>query len=44
MVAIPVQAAYNFFLSKIDKIIIDLQESSNQFIDDLIRLGYGQGG
>jgi biopolymer transport protein ExbB len=43
MVAIPVQAAYNFFLAKIDKIIIDLQESSNQFIDDLIRLGYGQG-
>ncbi len=43
IVAIPVQAAYNFFLSKIDKIIIDLQESSNQFIDDLIRLGYGQG-
>ena len=43
IVAIPVQAAYNFFLAKIDKIIIDLQESSNQFIDDLIRLGYGQG-
>lgn len=43
IVAIPVQAAYNFFLSKIDKIIIDLQESSNQFVDDLIRLGYGKG-
>ncbi|MCY3683535.1 MAG: MotA/TolQ/ExbB proton channel family protein [Gemmatimonadetes bacterium] len=42
VVAIPVQASYNFFLSKIDKIIIDLQESSNQFVDDLIQLGYGQ--
>ena len=44
IVAIPVQAAYNFFLSKIDKIIIDLQESSNQFIDDLIRLGLDKEG
>ncbi len=42
VVAIPVQAAYNFFLSRIDKIIIDLQESSNQFVDDLIHLGYGK--
>ena len=42
VVAIPVQATYNFFLSKIDKIIIDLQESSNQFVDDLIQLGYGK--
>lgn len=42
VVAIPVQASYNFFLSKIDKIIIDLQESSNQFVDDLIQLGYGK--
>ena len=42
IVAIPVQAAYNFFLSKIDKIIIDLQESSNQFVEDLIRLGLGK--
>ncbi len=42
VVAIPVQAAYNFFLSKIDKIIIDLQESSNQFVDDLIQYGYGK--
>jgi biopolymer transport protein ExbB len=42
VVAIPAQTAYNFFLSKIDKIIIDLQESSNQFVDDLIQLGYGK--
>ena len=42
VVAIPIQTAYNYFLSKIDKIIIDLQESSNQFVDDLIQLGYGQ--
>lgn len=44
IVAIPVQAAYNFFLAKIDKIIIDLQESSNQFIDDLIQLGLDKEG
>ncbi|MCZ6632172.1 MAG: MotA/TolQ/ExbB proton channel family protein [bacterium] len=42
VVAIPIQTLYNYFLSKIDKIIIDLQESSNQFIDDLIQLGYGE--
>lgn len=42
VVAIPAQTAYNYFLSKIDKIIIDLQESSNQFVDDLIVLGYGK--
>lgn len=42
IVAIPVQAAYNFFLAKIDKIIIDLQESSNQFVEDLIQLGLGK--
>ena len=42
VVAIPIQTLYNYFLAKIDKIIIDLQESSNQFIDDLIQLGYGE--
>lgn len=42
VIAIPAQTAYNYFLSHIDKIIIDLQESSNQFVDDLIRLGYGK--
>jgi len=42
VVAIPMQAAYNFFLAKVDKIIIDLQESSNQFVDNLVQFGYGK--
>lgn len=41
VIAIPIQAFHNFFISKIDKIIIDMQESSNQFVDELIQSGYG---
>ena len=41
VIAIPIQAFHNFFISKIDKIIIDMQESSNQFVDELITTGYG---
>ena len=40
VIAIPVQAFHNFFVSKIDKIIIDMQESSSQFVEELIQLGY----
>jgi biopolymer transport protein ExbB len=40
IIAIPIQAFHNFFVSKIDKIIIDMQESSTQFVDELIRGGY----
>ncbi len=40
LIAIPIQALHNFFVSRIDKIIIDMQESSNQFIDELIQAGY----
>jgi biopolymer transport protein ExbB len=42
VIAIPIQALHNFFVSRIDKLIIDMQESSNQFIDELIQLGYGK--
>ena len=42
VIAIPIQAFHNFFVSKIDKIIIDMQESSNQFVDELIQTGYGE--
>jgi biopolymer transport protein ExbB len=41
-IAIPIQAFHNYFVSKIDKIIIDMQEASTQFIEELIQLGYGK--
>ncbi len=41
MIAIPIQALHNFFVSRIDKLIIDMQESSNQFVDELVQSGYG---
>ena len=40
IIAIPIQSFHNLFVSKIDKIIIDMQESSTQFVEELIRLGY----
>ena len=43
VIAIPIQALHNFFVSKIDKLIIDMQESSNQFLDELVQAGYGGG-
>ena len=42
VIAIPIQALHNFFVSRIDKLIIDMQESSNMFIDELIQSGYGR--
>ncbi len=42
VIAIPIQAFHNFFVSKIDKIIIDMQEASTQFVEELIQLGYGK--
>lgn len=35
MVAIPVQAAHNYFVSRIDKFVIDMEESSAELIDAL---------
>ncbi len=42
VIAIPIQAFHNYFVSKIDKIIIDMQESSTQFVEELVQLGYGK--
>ena len=42
VIAIPIQAFHNYFVSKIDKIIIDMQESSTLFMEELIQLGYGK--
>lgn len=43
IIAIPIQALHNYFVSKIDRIIIDMQESSSQFVDELIQTGYTSG-
>ena len=42
IIAIPIQAFHNFFVAKIDKIIIDMQEASTQFVEELIQLGFGK--
>lgn len=38
-IAIPIQAAHNFFVSKIDKLVIDMEESSNVLLDTLVEMG-----
>jgi biopolymer transport protein ExbB len=35
-IAIPIQAFHNFFVSRIDRLIIDMEESANDLIDFLI--------
>jgi len=37
-IAIPVQAAHNYFVSRIDRLIIDMEESANDLIDYLIEM------
>jgi len=43
-IAIPMQAFHNYFVSKIDKIVVDMEESSSALLDVLYELGYGRGG
>jgi biopolymer transport protein ExbB len=38
VVAIIIQTFHNFFVSRIDKLIIDMEESSNELVDTLIAL------
>ncbi|MFQ6618298.1 MAG: MotA/TolQ/ExbB proton channel family protein [Fidelibacterota bacterium] len=38
IVAIIIQTAHNFFISRIDKLIIDMEESSVELVDTLIEL------
>ena len=38
-IAIPIQAAHNFFVSKIDKLVIDMEESSTALLDTLVEMG-----
>ena len=38
VVAILIQTLHNFFVSRIDKLIIDMEESSNELVDVLLEL------
>jgi len=37
-IAIPIQALHNFFVSRIDKLIIEMEESSSDLIDTLTEI------
>ena len=39
IVAIIIQATHNYFVSKIDRLIIDMEESSVEFVDSLVETG-----
>jgi biopolymer transport protein ExbB len=39
IVAIIIQFFHNYFVSKIDRLIIDMEESSVEFIDSLTEMG-----
>ena len=39
LVAIIIQTAHNYFVSKIDSLIIDMEESSVEFVDSLVEMG-----
>lgn len=43
-IAIPVQAFHNYFVSKIDRLIIDMEESSTDMVDTLIEAGISKEG
>ena len=38
IVAMIIQASHNFFVSRIDKLIIDMEESSTELVDSLIEM------
>jgi biopolymer transport protein ExbB len=37
-IAIPVQAMHNYFVSRIDKLIIEMEESSSDLVDTLTEI------
>ena len=37
-IAIPIQASHNYFVSRVDRLIIDMEESANDLIDYLIEM------
>ena len=38
MIAIPAQAAYNFFIAQIDRFVIEMEEASRDMIDSLVMM------
>ncbi|MFH1278700.1 MAG: MotA/TolQ/ExbB proton channel family protein [Candidatus Eisenbacteria bacterium] len=38
IIAIPAQAAYNFFIAQIDRFVIEMEEASTEMIDNLLAL------
>ncbi len=42
MIAIPIQTAHNFFVSKIDKFITEMEESSVELVDTLVDIEHQQ--
>jgi biopolymer transport protein ExbB len=42
-IAIPIQALHNFFVSRIDKLIIEMEESSSDLVDTLTEIEYHAG-
>ncbi len=43
-IAIPVQAFYNYFVSKIDRLIIDMEESSTDMVETMMETGLSKEG
>ena len=43
-IAIPMQAFYNYFISKIDRLIIDMEESSTEMVETLTDMGISKEG
>lgn len=41
-IAIPIQFAHNFFVSRIDKLVIEMEESSTELVDTLIEVQAGR--
>ena len=41
-IAIPAQAAYNFFVAQVDRFIIEMEQASTEMIDTLISLEEGK--
>lgn len=37
-IAIPIQAAHNYFVARVDRLVIDMEESANDLIDYLIEM------
>jgi len=41
VIAIPVNIMHNYFVSRVDQLIIDMEESAQKLIDSLHQMGVG---